>query len=127
MKWLLLLFLVVPASELTLLLVAGNHLGVIPTLAIIVITGIGGAYLAKRQGFRAIVEFRERMAAGDPPGPPIIDGLCIFAGGLLLLVPGFITDLMGLLLLFSWPRKMIRPFIIQQIYKKMKKGTLIIR
>ncbi|VDG99598.1 Suppressor of F exclusion of phage T7 [Lysinibacillus sphaericus] len=127
MKWLLLLFLVVPASELTLLLVAGNHMGVIPTLALIVITGIGGAYLAKRQGFRAIVEFRERMAAGDPPGPPIIDGLCIFVGGLLLLVPGFITDVMGLLLLFSWPRKMIRPFIIQLIYKKMKKGTLIIR
>lgn len=127
MKWLVLLFLIVPASELTLLLVAGNQLGVMPTLAIILLTGIGGAYLAKKQGFKAITEFRERIAAGDAPGPPIIDGLCIFAGGLLLLVPGFITDLMGLLLLFSWPRKMIRPFIIHQIYKKMKKGTLIIR
>ncbi len=127
MKWLVLLFLVVPASELTLLLVAGNKLGVISTLAIIVITGIGGAYLAKQKGFRAIVDFKERMAAGDAPGPPIIDAVCIFAGGLLLLAPGFITDAIGLLLLFSWPRKMIRPLIIQQIYKKMKKGTLIIR
>lgn len=127
MKWLLLLFLAVPASELTLLLVAGNQIGVMPTLAIILLTGIGGAYMAKRQGFKAIGDFRERMAAGDPPGPPIIDGLCIFAGGLLLLVPGFITDVIGFLLLFSWPRKIIRPFIIQQIYKKMKKGTLIIR
>lgn len=127
MKWLVLLFLIVPASELALLLIAGNQLGVIPTLMIILITGVGGAYLAKRQGFKAITDFRERMAAGDAPGPPIIDGLCIFIGGLLLLVPGFITDILGLLLLLSWPRKMIRPFIIQQIYKKMKKGTLIIR
>ncbi|WP_432352205.1 FxsA family protein [Sporosarcina sp. A2] len=127
MKWLVLLFLVVPASELTLLLVAGNQLGVMPTISIILLTGIGGAYMAKRQGFRAIVEFRERMAAGDAPGPPIIDGLCILAGGLLLLIPGFITDIIGVLLLFSWPRKILRPFIIRQIYNKMKKGTLIIR
>ncbi|MDW0110364.1 FxsA family protein [Sporosarcina aquimarina] len=127
MKWLLLLFLLVPASELTVLLYAGNQMGVMPTLAIILITGIGGAYLAKRQGFKAFVNFRERMAAGDAPGPALIDGLCILAGGLLLLVPGFITDIIGLLLLFSWPRKLIRPLIIQQIYKKMKKGTLIIR
>ncbi|WJY27978.1 MULTISPECIES: FxsA family protein [Sporosarcina] len=127
MKWLILLFIAVPAAELALLLVAGSHLGVIPTIAIIFITGIGGAYLAKRQGFRAITDFRQRMSLGDPPGPAIIDGLLIFAGGVLLLVPGFITDAAGLLLLFSWPRKWVRPFIIRQIYKKMKKGTIIIR
>ena len=127
MKWILLLFVLLPASELALLLVFGNQFGVIPTLLIIGITGVGGAYLAKRQGLRAIVDFRERMAQGEAPGIPLIDGLCIFIGGLLLLVPGFITDGIGLLLLFSWPRKWLRTFIIQQIYNKMKKGTLVIR
>ncbi|GKV69582.1 membrane protein FxsA [Sporosarcina sp. NCCP-2716] len=127
MKWLILLFIAVPAAELALLLTAGSHLGVVPTIAIIFITGIGGAYLAKRQGFRAITEFRQRLAMGDAPGPAIIDGLLIFLGGILLLMPGFITDITGLLLLFSWPRHFIRPLIIRLIYRKMKKGTLIVR
>lgn len=127
MKWILLLFVVLPASELAVLLMAGNQWGVFPTLLIIGITGVGGAFLAKRQGVRAIVDFRERMAQGEAPGIPLIDGVLIFIGGLLLIVPGFITDIIGFLLLFSWPRKLIRPLIIGQIYNKMRKGTLVIR
>ncbi|WP_432358145.1 FxsA family protein [Sporosarcina sp. UB5] len=127
MKWLLLAFIVVPAAEIMLLLYSGNTIGIMPTLLLILLTGVGGAYLAKRQGFKAFVDLRDRMGTLEAPGNAVIDGICIFFGGILLIMPGFITDIAGLLLLFNGPRNVIRPFIVRWIYKKMKQGKIVIR
>lgn len=127
MKWIVLTFIAVPAAELALLLYSGKTLGLLPTIAIIFITGIGGAYLAKRQGMKAWTELKMRMTAMETPGDALIDSVCILFGGLLLIMPGFITDLVGLLLLFKGPRNSIRPFIQNWIYNKMKKGQIVIR
>lgn len=127
MKWIALAFIIIPTAELTLLIYSGQLVGLLPTLAIILITGIGGAYLAKRQGMKAWNELRRRMAVMETPGDALIDSVCIFAGGLFLLMPGFITDLIGFLLLFSWPRNLIRPFIQSWIFKKMRNGQIILR
>lgn len=121
------MFILVPTAEIALLLYSGNHLGVMPTVLLILLTGLGGAYLAKRQGIKAWKEFQLRMSSMETPGNAIIDGLCIFIGGILLMMPGFITDLAGLLLLFNGPRNLIRPFIVKWIYNKMKKGQIVIR
>ena len=59
------------------------------------ITGIGGAYLAKRQGIKAWNELRRRMATMETPGNALIDSVCILLGGILLLMPGFITDIVA--------------------------------
>ncbi|WP_172368872.1 FxsA family protein [Sporosarcina jiandibaonis] len=56
-----------------------------------------------------------------------IDGVCIFFGGILLLIPGFITDIAGFFLLFKGPRNLIRPYIITWLAKKMKSGRIVIR
>ena len=127
MKWLVLAFIVIPTAELGLLIYSGQLLGFFPTIAIILITGIGGVYLAKRQGMKAWQELRSRMNTMETPGNALIDNFCIFFGGLLLIVPGYLTDITGFLLLFSWPRNLIRPFILRWIYKKMKNGQIVMR
>jgi len=126
-KWLVLTFIAVPAVELALLIYSGKTLGILPTMAIILITGIGGAYLAKHRGIKAWTDLKKRMTAMETPGDALIDSVCILLGGVLLIMPGFITDLVGLLLLFKGPRDSIRPFIQNWIYNKMKKGQIVIR
>ncbi|WP_342510719.1 FxsA family protein [Sporosarcina sp. FSL K6-1522] len=125
MKWLILAFVAVPTAELALLIYSGKTLGLFPTIALILITGFGGAYLAKRQGMKAWHDLRNRMATMETPGNALIDSVCIFFGGILLLMPGFITDVCGLLLLFKGPRNVIRPFIQKWIYNKMKNGRIV--
>ena len=120
-------FIAVPTAELALLIYSGKTLGLLPTIAIILITGIGGAYLAKRQGMKAWTELKMRMTAMETPGDALIDSVCILFGGILLIMPGFITDFVGLLLLFKGPRNIIRPFIQNWIYNKMKNGQIVIR
>ncbi|MER2089942.1 MAG: FxsA family protein [Sporosarcina sp.] len=127
MKWIVLAFIAIPTAELALLLFSGKTLGLLPTIAIILITGIGGAYLAKWQGMKAWTELKTRMAAMETPGDALIDSACILFGGVMLIMPGFITDMTGLLLLFNGPRNLIRPFIQKWIYNKMKNGQIVIR
>ena len=127
MKWLLPALLLVPAAEIILILYAGNTIGIMPTLLLILIAGIGGVYLAKRKGLKALADLRNRMGTMEAPGNAVVDGVCIFFGAVLLLFPGFISDVAGLLLLFKGPRNIIRPFIVKWIYKKMKQGQIVIR
>lgn len=126
MKWLLFAFIIVPTAELALFIYSGQLIGLFPTIAIILLTGIGGAYLAKRQGIKAWNELRRRMQLMETPGDALIDSVCILVGGILLVMPGFITDIVGILLLFNWPRNLLRPFIQKWIYKKMKTGQITI-
>lgn len=124
MRWLVALFIIVPTTELALLMVSGKTLGIMPTILIIVVTGVGGAYLAKKQGLRAWRDLQVRMANRETPGKALVDSVCILLGGLLLLIPGFITDIIGLLLLLSGPRKILYPFIVKWIYNKIRNGQI---
>lgn len=124
MRWLIALFIIVPTAELVVLMLSGKTLGILPTILIIVATGIGGAYLAKKQGLRAWRDLQFRLANKETPGKALIDSACILLGGLLLVMPGFITDVVGLLLLFSGPRKIIYPFIVKWIYNKVRSGQI---
>ncbi|KXH87195.1 FxsA family protein [Sporosarcina sp. HYO08] len=126
MKWLIILFIAIPAAELFLLIYSGQELGLMPTISIILLTGVGGAYFAKKQGLKALHDLKSRMATMETPGNALIDSVCIFFGGLLLIMPGFITDFVGFLLLFQGPRNLIRPVILKWIYKKMKNGQITI-
>ncbi|MFC7364587.1 MULTISPECIES: FxsA family protein [Bhargavaea] len=126
MKWLFLLFIVVPTTELAVLLYAGSHIGVFETILLILLTAAAGSYLAKREGLRAWKDIRKQAAEGYPPGDAAMDGLFVLAGGLLLLFPGFITDVAGLFLLIPGVRKILKPVLYRQIRKKMKKGSVVI-
>lgn len=118
MRFLLLLIIVVPALEIAVLILSGKTFGTIPTVLLIILTGVVGAWLAKQQGMETLRRAQQQMQYGKIPGDSIIDGICILVGGVLLLTPGFITDTAGLLLLLPISRNRIKP-LIQRIIRKL--------
>ena len=105
---LLLLFLIVPILDLALLVSVGSRIGLGPTLAVVVVTAVAGSWLARREGGAAWRRVQAKMATGGVPGPELIDGLLILVSGTLLLTPGFLTDLVGLLGLLPPTRALAR-------------------
>lgn len=126
MKWLVLILIVVPVIEIGILLWAGNTLGILPTILIILGTGILGAFLAKMQGLKAIRDVQMQMKNFQAPGDAMVNALFVFAGGIMLLSPGFMTDIFGFLFLFSPTRQLFKPVVYKWIRSKMKKGQLIV-
>lgn len=126
MRWFLLLLILAPAVELSVLIYSGMKFGILNTLLIVFLTAAVGILLAKRFGLKAYVEIQDRIKHQEMPGEAVIDGLFIFAGGILLLFPGFITDLIGLLFLFKWTRKLFKPLLYKWFRKKIGKGQIIV-
>ena len=102
---LLLLFTTVPLAELALLLWIGGRIGLLPTVALILVTGALGAALARHQGLATWGRFQEALAAGRLPGRELLEGLLILVAGALLLTPGVLTDAAGFLLLVPPARR----------------------
>lgn len=96
---LILLFTLVPAIELALLIWVGRQIGVMATLALIVITGVLGASLARSQGLATYSRVQKALAAGRMPGRELLEGLLILIAGAVLLTPGLLTDATGFALL----------------------------
>ncbi len=105
---LLLLFTLVPLAELVLLLVLADATTWEFTLALVLVTGMLGAWLARREGLRCWRRVDEEIAAGRLPGDPLIDGLMILLAGALLVTPGILTDLVGFLLLIPPARRLLK-------------------
>jgi len=106
-----LLLIIVPALEIALLMLSGDIIGIWPTAFLIVVTGVLGAFLAKRQGIEMIRKAQQQLMYGSIPSGAVLDGICILVGGALLLAPGFITDLIGLSLLIPFTRAAIKPLL----------------
>lgn len=104
---LLILFLTVPFLELALLLTLGEQLGVGPTLAIVILTAFAGSHLVRREGLKTWQRIQKEMADGAVPGEALLDGVFIFAAGLLLLTPGVLTDALGFAFLIPPIRRLI--------------------
>jgi UPF0716 protein FxsA len=108
MPLLLLLFIVVPVAELYVIIQVGIAIGILPTLAILLGDAILGSLLLRQQGRAAWRRFNEALEAGRFPGREVADGALVTVGGTLLLTPGFITDIVGLLLLLPPTRALTR-------------------
>lgn len=119
---LVLLFTIIPVVELFVLIEIGGHIGTMNTIALIVLTGIIGASFAKSQGAQIIYEIRSTFNQGQIPGKELLQGVMILAGGILLLTPGFITDLVGFSLLFPLTRLFYTRAALSYIKKKYKSG-----
>jgi UPF0716 protein FxsA len=96
---LLLLFIAVPAAELALLIEIGGRIGTPATLALIVVTGILGASLARQQGLAVLGELQVRLQKGELPASTLVDGLLVLLAAALLVTPGVLTDAVGFLCL----------------------------
>ncbi|WP_341300052.1 FxsA family protein [Lysinibacillus sp. FSL H8-0500] len=119
-------FVVYALAELALLIVIGQNIGVFSTLLLIIATSIIGMYVMKNKGMNSIQNVKQTMARGEAPGAALVNTLLTFSGGLLLALPGFLTDLIGLLLLMPFSRKMFQPLVYYWMRKQMKKGQFII-
>jgi UPF0716 protein FxsA len=105
---LLFLFLLLPIAEIYLIVKVGQAIGILPTLAILLLDGFVGAALARSQGRTAWARFNLALAEGRIPARETFDGAMIVLGGALLLAPGFITDAVGFLLLIPPTRDLLR-------------------
>lgn len=126
-KYLFLAFTVVPLLELYLLIGIGRQVGVLPTLGMVLVTGLIGAWLAKREGMRVIRNWRMATSQGRLPEDGILSGALVLVGGVLLITPGVITDVMGFLLLIPVTRRFIAARLRRGLERKMQAGTLRVR
>jgi len=117
---LFLAFTLIPFLELYLLIEVGTVIGPLNTVALVLLTGITGAYLARMQGLKTMLRVRSNLQQGIMPKEDLVDALLIFIAGIVLLTPGFITDAAGLLILFPATRGPIKRFIKDRFNKWIK-------
>lgn len=121
---LLFLFVLIPLIELALLVQLGQVVGLWPTIALVALTGVLGATLARAEGLRTLARFQSEVAAGRMPGGTLLDGLCILVGGAFLLTPGLLTDLAGFSLLVPFSRRWIQRRIRAGLERRIESGEL---
>src|SRR5215469_5002208 len=105
------LFIVVPIVELYVIIQIGSLIGVWPTLALLLADAVLGSLLLRHQGRGAWRRFNEALAARRFPAREVADGVMVAVGGTLLLTPGFVTDIFGLILLIPPTRALVRRFL----------------
>jgi UPF0716 protein FxsA len=118
---LLLLFISVPLIEVLILIKLGSLFGFWPTIFLVIGTGILGAYLAKLYGLTIWYKIQKDLQAGLMPADKLVDGLLILIGGIVLLTPGLLTDILGFMLLIPFTRNYFKRFAKKK-FQKMSKG-----
>jgi UPF0716 protein FxsA len=121
---LVLIFIVLPVAEIYVIIKVGEAIGVWPTIALLILDGFLGAALLRHQGRAAWRRFNEALAAGRIPAREVFDGAMVIVGGAFLLAPGFITDVIGLLLLIPPSRAMFRGLVS---WLAMRRGAVVVR
>ena len=116
---LLILFILVPIAELAILIQVGQAIGVWWTIALLVADAILGSLLARSQGRATWRRFNVALQAGRPPTREVLDGVLVIFGGALLLTPGFISDILGLLLLLPPTRAVVRAILVRRFADRM--------
>ncbi|MFC1512205.1 FxsA family protein [Candidatus Latescibacterota bacterium] len=121
---LLLLFILVPLVEISLLIEIGRLIGTLNTLIIVVCTGILGAFLARHQGIGVLYEMRTELANGRLPASQIADGVIILLAGVVLITPGVLTDALGFLCLIPASRKIIKKMLWNWLERALYDGRI---
>jgi UPF0716 protein FxsA len=116
---LVLLFIVVPIAELAVIIQVGQAIGVLPTIAILVADSLLGSMLMRSQGRAAWRQFNAAAREGRVPAREALDGVLVIFGGALLLTPGFLTDVLGLVLLLPPTRAAVRALLVRRFADRM--------
>lgn len=115
MPLILLLLLALPLIEIAVLIMVGASIGVLPTIGLVVFTGMLGVFLLRTQGVSTLMKIRSEMDRGVVPDKSLADAAMIAVAGLFLLLPGFISDVIGILLFLPPVRALIRSFIGRRV------------
>ncbi|HGS5403806.1 TPA: FxsA family protein [Vibrio cholerae] len=117
---LLFLFIAVPVIEIALFIQVGGVLGVWLTIALVLLTAIVGASLVRSQGLQTLLTVQQRLAQGQLPAQQILEGVMLAVAGVLLLTPGFFTDILGMLVLLPAPRA----YFAKQLMSRVVVGNI---
>lgn len=121
---LLLLFILVPIAELALLIEIGKRVGLPATLALIVLTGALGAWLARWQGLGVLAKIRSEMSEGRLPAGQLVDGVLILVAGAVLMTPGVLTDALGFFCLIPPCRRFLKSHLSRRFERAVNSGTV---
>jgi UPF0716 protein FxsA len=122
---LVLIFIVVPLAELYVIIQVGEAIGVIPTLVLLLLDALLGSMLLRHQGRAAWIQFNRALAENRLPHKEVYDGILVILGGALLLTPGFITDIFGLILLLPPTRAIVRGITSRIVRRRVAMGATI--
>ncbi|MBW3606936.1 MAG: FxsA family protein [Actinobacteria bacterium] len=120
---LVLLFVVVPIAELYVIIQIGQAIGILPTIALLILASVLGATLMRSQGRATWRRFNSALAAGRIPGREVMDGALVIFGGALLLTPGFLSDILGLILLLPPTRALVRALLVRRFAGPIAAGA----
>lgn len=120
---LLLFFTIVPIAELTLLIWVGGMMGVWPTVALVLITAFLGSFLARRQGLNAWRQLQTDLAQGKMPQDAFLDGIAVLIAGVLLITPGVLSDLSGILLMIPACRRPLKTYLKKRFLRSISSGS----
>ena len=123
---LFLAFTIIPVSEIYILIAIGGQIGILPSIGLVILTGIVGASLARSQGLKTLGRIRDSFQQGVVPGEELLNALLIAIAGIVLLTPGFLTDAAGLFLLIPATRTLCREWLkrrIELVYAQRNVGN----
>jgi len=115
---LVLLFVLLPLAELYVIIQVGQAFGALNTIALLIVISVVGAWLMKREGISVWRRFQRQVETGHVPGREIADGVMILAAGALMMAPGFITDVVGILLLLPPVRAGVRAMVLRRAARR---------
>ncbi|MFQ5646716.1 MAG: FxsA family protein [bacterium] len=110
-----LLFTLIPIIELSLLIKIGGIIGTANTIGLVILTALAGASLARQQGMAVLQQIQFELSQGRMPTDDLVNGAFVLVGGVLLLTPGILTDLTGILLLIPLTREMVKGWLISYL------------
>jgi UPF0716 protein FxsA len=122
--FLLLALLLLPLLDLYLLVQLGQRVGALPVLAFVVIAGVIGGALARAEGFRVFRRWRESVGSGQVPEEGLLGGVLVVAGGVLMVLPGFITDVLGLVLVLPPTRRLLVRLLRKRVERSIREGRI---
>jgi len=125
MRIFFLLIFVIPVIEILLFVWVGNTLGAWTVVGLIFLTALLGVLLAQHQGLENLRKAQEAWTRGEYPTNYMINSICILFGAFLLIIPGFITDMIGLILLIPFTRSLLKKYLLKLLQKMFNRGTFI--
>jgi UPF0716 protein FxsA len=116
---LFLIFILVPVVELALLIKVGTLIGTLNTVVLVIGTALAGAFLVRLEGINVIYRFQRNLAEGIFPAEEIFDGALLLVAGAVLITPGFLTDILGLLIVLAPSREVLKGLIRRYVEKNV--------
>ena len=121
---LFLCFTLIPVFELYLLIKVGTVIGGLNTILLVLISGLLGAWLAKREGINTIMKLKMNLQQGLMPAEELLDAVIIFIAGVVLITPGFLTDIIGLILLWPVTRNQLKRMLRKKFDEMQLQGNI---